>query len=180
MKKVKLILGGRGAECYVHNINEEQKERLINGGVNEDKMTMDLACEILGVDFIEENDARIYTGAYTESDNFYIAAYDESDNLIWESNEDFEFNEELEDHWWDGVEEDGNKLVVEDYIKGNYFEYILELEEDFDPQKLSPIILDISEIVQIIKGLKYDGKELEVSEFGDYWSKGLYFHVYPY
>ena len=179
MKKVKLILGGRGAECYVHNINEEQKERLINGGVNEDKMTMDLACEILDIDFIEENDARIYTGAYNDSENFYIAAYDEENNLIWESNEDFEFNPELEDHDFDSVEEDGPKLIVEDYIKGTYFEYELELEEDFDPQKLSAVQLEIAEIVQIIKGLKYNEKELEVKEWGDYWSKGLYFYVYP-
>lgn len=179
MKKVKLILGGRGSECYVHDINEEQKERLINGGINDDKMTTDLACEILGIDWFEDG-AKIYTGAYTESDNFYIAAYDENNELIWESDEDFEFNEELSDDWYDGVEEDGNKLIIEDYIKGTYFEYILELEEDFDPEKLSPIIIDISETVQIIKGLKYNNQELEISEWGDYWSKGLYFHLYPF
>lgn len=185
MKKVKLILGGRGAECYVHDINEEQKERLINGGINEDKMTIDLVNEILGIDWIEEN-ARVYVGAYTEPDNFYIAAYDEQNNLIWESNEDFEFNPEFEYNEdfelkdFDNVEEDGLKLVIEDYIKGTYFEYQLELEEEFDPQKLSTIQLDISETVQIIKGLKYNGNKLEISEWGDYWSKGLYFHLYPF
>jgi len=178
MKKVKLILGGRGSECYVHNITEEQKERLLDAGLEDDNMTIELACEILGIDFFEDG-ATTYTGAYIQPDDFYIAAYDEDNNLIWESNEDFEFNPEFEDHDFESVEEDGTKLIIEDYIKGTYFEYQLELDEDFDPQKLSAVQLEISEIIQIIKGLKYNGQELEVVEWGDYWSKGFYFHIYP-
>jgi hypothetical protein len=176
MKKVKLILAGRGSECYVHDINEEQKERLINGGIEEDKISLELVCDILGVEWHEEN-ARIYTGASTSPDSFYIAAYDEFNKLIWESDENFEFNEELESHWYDEVEWEPNKLIIHDYIKGNYKEYTLTLEEDFDPNKLSPVIQDVGEIIQLIKDLKYDDKELEDYEWGDYWSKGLSFYL---
>jgi hypothetical protein len=178
MKKIKLILAGRGSECYVHDINEEQKERLVNGGIEDDKISLELVCDILGVEWHEEN-ARIYTGASTSPDSFYIAAYDEFNKLIWESDENFEFNDEL-DTYWDGYEEvewDPNKLIIHDYIKGNFKEYELKLEEDFDPNKLSTVIQDVGEIIQLIKDLKYDDKELEDYEWGDYWSKGLSFYL---
>lgn len=177
-KKVKLILGGRGYETYVHNINEEQKERLVNADIENQNPNYDLVCEILGIDNHDDN-STAYLGASTDPESFYIGAFDENDNVIWESDENFEFNEELEDHWWDEVETDGSKLLIVDYVKGNFHEYVLELEEDFDPQKLSPVYLDISEIIQILKSLKYDGKEIEIDEWGDYWSKGLYYHLYP-
>ena len=179
MKKIKLVLSGRGAECYVHNITEQQKEKLINAGILDNKMSVDSICEMLEIEFFDEK-ANIYTGAYTNSSDFNISVYNETNDLIWESDENFEFNEEFSDDWWNEVEseEDEIKLIVEDYIKGTFQTYELELSEDFDPSKLSPIMLEISESVEIIAGFKYDGQELNKPELGDFLSKGFSFHIY--
>jgi preprotein translocase subunit SecA len=68
-------------------------------------------------------------------------------------------------------------LIVEDTCKGQFFKCEFETKEDFDVSKLSPIITEVGEYVNIITGLRYDDKVLEVTDYGDYWSKGFYFYL---
>ena len=180
MKNIKLILGGKGAECHVHDINKAQKERFINGDVQNDKMSLDLICEILNINFFEEG-ARFYSGVYNSSDQYYIAALDENNNLIFESTEGWSLPikdyKDMDDSDLILVETTPNKFIIEDSVKGNFIEYVLELDDDFDPNKLSPVITDISNTIEIITSLKYDGKEIKKCEYGDNWSKKLNFYL---
>lgn len=176
MHTIKLILGGQGAECYVHDINNVQRNRLIDE-IDNEQMDINLACNILNIDFIE-NGARIYTGAYPEE--MYLAAYDEDDNLIFECDSSFSFANEPDDGWIESVESFEKQIfIVQDYIKGDFMIYHLSLESDFDPGLLSPIMIDVAENAQIIIGLKYNGQEPPDNEAGEYWSKGLFFYLYP-
>jgi hypothetical protein len=69
-------------------------------------------------------------------------------------------------------------LIVEDYTKGQFYIYEVELEKDFNPSLLVPIITEIGERVEIITDLMYNEVELSsYKEFGDYWSKGITYYL---
>lgn len=182
MKKYKVVLGGRGAEVYVFKLTSEQKQKFVEGEIEKDKMDLETVYEILGISFISETD-ETYSGPYIDSESFIFEVYDEEGKLVWDSynmEKDWDFDQ---DSRWDNkdgyesVSDDENLLIAEDYTKGNFREFILEIEEDFDPSKLLPMDTEIAERIQIITGIFYDGKRIEQSEWGDTWSKGLYFYL---
>jgi hypothetical protein len=93
---------------------------------------------------------------------------------VWESKDDWELDFEEYEYAF----EEPNVLIVEDYIKGIFFTYELEIEEDFDYKKLKPIVTEISESVELLTELTYNGVNLNsFKDFGDYWSKGLTFYL---
>ena len=183
MKKYKVMLGGRGAEACVFKLTAEQKQKFVDGQVEKDQMDVDKISEILGVGYISESD-ETYSGPYATSDGwgFVIEVYDEEDKIIWKSyeTENWDFDEEARwdnEDGYESVADDENLLIVEDYSKGNYREYVLEIDGDFDSKKILPLVTEIGERIEIITGLFYDGKKMEDFEWGDTWSKGLYFHL---
>jgi hypothetical protein len=100
--------------------------------------------------------------------------YDESESMVWESPN----NHEFDDVQMEFKFETDQVLIVEDYIKGQFYFYEIELEKDFDPTLLIPIVTEIGERVEIITDLMYNEVELSYyKEFGDYWSKGLTYYL---
>jgi len=96
------------------------------------------------------------------------------DDLIWESKNDHEF----EDYIFEFVFEEDKSLIIEDYTKGQFFQYDIELDEEFDPKKLKPIVTEIGERVEIITNFTYNETDLSLfKEYGDYWSKGLTYYL---
>jgi hypothetical protein len=176
--KYKIKLGGRGADIWVHDINEEQKKLLKEGNVEIDQMEYDDIAKVLGKDNVDDSDF-VYTGVYDEQDAIVIEVRDEEGNVVFDSTEEDEwyFNEDtmIDNENIEFVHEGDNKFLVESYSKGNFFEFDLECEE-FDHAKLSPELVEINERFQLITGLFYDGQELE-KEFDDYWGKGYYYHL---
>lgn len=177
MQKYKVIMGGRGAELYIHQINEDQKQKLKEMDVENESVAVDWdkLNEVLGVenfDYTEE----IYSGAYSSPTSYHITVWDETNNLVWESDEDFFLDEGQEEEDYKMVEKE-NILLIEHYVKGNFVEYTLETE-NFDPEKLQTKVVEINETVQVITGLKYDNKELEIDEYGDSWSKNTVFYIF--
>jgi hypothetical protein len=103
-----------------------------------------------------------------------ITVTDENEKKIWESSDKHEFKEIQEEYIFD----DNDALVVEDYIKGEFYSYEVELEKDFDPTKLLPIITEIGNSVVIISDLIYNEVELKpYKNYGDYWSKGITYYL---
>lgn len=176
MKKYQIVLGGRGADCYIHRLTDEQYEKLNEGGVDKDKMSMDQVLEVLGKDFITDTD-EVVLGAYFEPDLHHFSVHDENENLIWESDKDWdpEFDDEDEDY--NIIYDDENILICEDLLKGTFFNFVIETEEDFDSNKITVIVDEVGEVVPLITGIKYDGKKIEVDEYGDYWDKGFNFYL---
>jgi hypothetical protein len=94
--------------------------------------------------------------------------------MIWESPN----NHEFDDVQMEFKFETDQVLIVEDYIKGQFYTYEIELEKDFDPALLIPIATEIGERVEIITDLRYNEVELSYyKEFGDYWSKGITYYL---
>ena len=176
--KYKITLGGRGADIWVHRLNEEQHKLLKEGEVEKDKIEMDNIAKILGKGMVDESD-EIYTGVY-DSD-FVVQVFNESDVMIFDSlaDEDWSFDEETRDEYENYesfAEEDEPMFFVESYSKGTFFTFEVETDEEFDESKISPIITEINERFEMITGLCYKGEVLE-KEFDDYWGKGYYYHL---
>ena len=168
MSKFTISLGGRGSEVSVHNITEEQKEKLEH--LNLDECAMEDVSHILNFDdelsLIESDE--IYIGAYPEHSQ--ITVFDDNNEIIF--NEDIEkliFEEMISDYTQGKEIYQPLKLYVNDYIKGTFFTLDIDGTELFDIKKLELTYTDI-EGMDIITSFKYNGIE---SEFGDYWSKGL-------
>jgi hypothetical protein len=173
MRKYKIIVGGRGGECYIHHIDTNQKVSLLSEGVEDDKMESEQIAEVLEVDFVTDSD-EVYLGPYNDPEVYLITVIDENDNVVWESDNNHKFSDEE----WEYKYTDADVLIVEDYIKGQFYNYEIELEQDFDPTKLTAIVTEIGERLEVITDLAYSGVELKsYKEIGDYWSKGISYYI---
>lgn len=165
--KYTIEVNGKGAEAFIHKLTEEQYEQLQEGGVEDDAMDTDEISEVLGNDFLETDE--IVTGIYPGSENIQIIVRDESGEVVWESDDEFDFEEYIDDYKFN----DGNYFSAEDYQKGNFFNYVLETDEEFDPSLL------IAETVELLDGcsdlitdIKYRDHEMQ-KDYGDTTSKGF-------
>jgi len=165
--KYTIEVNGKGAEAFIHKLNEEQYEQLQEGGVEDDLMEHEQINEVLGIDFLDSED--IVMGIYPGGENIQIIVKDESGEVVWESDDDFEFEEYEDDYKFN----DTTYFSAEDYQKGNFFNYVLETDEDFDP---SLIIAETLELLDgcsdLIVGIKYRDHEMK-KEYGDTISKGF-------
>ena len=67
-------------------------------------------------------------------------------------------------------------LFIEDYCKGQHIVYDIPLEEEFDISKLKFKIADISERIEIVEGITYEGQDFDLyKSYGTTDSKGLYY-----
>lgn len=178
MKTYKIVFGGRGAEIYLHYLTENKKNLLSEMFVQkkDDQVDFDKLNEILEVenwDYAEQS----FSGTYPSPESYHISVFDDKDNLVWESDDNFFMDQGNEDDDYQLLEEQ-NLLLIENYIKGTIKEYILKLEEDFNPENLTYQSVDINEEIQIITDLKYNNQVMELDDWGDSWSKGVYFYVF--
>lgn len=168
MKTYKISLGGRGSECFIFPLSEEQYKILLDGDVESEKMQHEDVLEILNVEDVFDADESVL-GVYL--DEYYVSVYDE-DVEIWNS----ESNEVDIDSKWIEDEFNNTHLVIEDYSKGNFFNFFIETEEEFNPSKLSFLVTEVGQCRDLITSIKYDDIDLsDTKEFDDYWSKGLYY-----
>ena len=180
--KYKIILGGRGAEIFVHEISDKQKSKLAKLA-DEDNFQIQASTEdiakILDVSDLDQVDIS-FTGIYDEAGNVAIEVYDSKDKPVFDSlkaSKKWYFDEDtrMEHDNYECHYEAGNYMFVENFGKGAYLEFELEAKS-FDPKKLSPVQSEINERFILITGLCYDGKRLEYS-FGDYSGKGTYYYL---
>ena len=173
MKKYKIIVGGRGGECYIHHIDTTKKVSLLSEDVEENQMETEDIAKILGVDFVTDSD-EIYLGPYYDPEVYLITVLDENENVVWESDNEHQFPDE----GWNYKYTDSDVLIVEDYVKGQFFTYDIELEQDFDPSKLAVMVTELAERIEVITDIIYNGVDLrDYKEYGDYWSKGISYYL---
>lgn len=170
MEKYKIEISGKGGEYYTYPITEEQKDSLNNSIVSESQEDM---CSVLGVDDIISSD-NTFVGPYFDSELFSISVYNQNGEVVWESPEDFYFENDGEYI----IECSSNHFIVEDYVKGTFYSYEIECDE-FDSSKLEPIVTSLADDrFEILSGLIYDGKDLsETKEYVGYWSKGFSYYT---
>jgi len=178
MKSYKVILGGRGVECYVHPIDSKKKKKLREMKIEEDDLPVDWdeLNKVLGVESWDYSD-EVYTGPYANPSAYHITVLDENNEQIFSSDDEFYMEEGENEDDFKYIEKK-DVLVIEHYVKGTFKEYILKIEEEFDEKKFTPVIYEINEAISIITDLKYDNKEMDLEEYGDNWSKGAFFYIF--
>ena len=171
MSKFTISLHGRGAEINVHNITEEQREKLEHLDLNNcifedvsDVLEMEDEFSLIGSD-------EVYIGSYPEHSR--ITVFDEEREIVFsEEIENLTLNELISESSSINEVYQKNKLYVNDNIKGTFFELVVE-EDSFDVKSLELHFSDI-EGSELITSIKYKDSELD---FGDYWSKGIVYFL---
>lgn len=163
-----LKISGRGGENYLHKLSKEQYDKLSDLDLEE--VDQDQITEILQIESVVETDYSIL-GAYTDPESVFITVTDESGNLVFESNEDTDLN-----YKFNQLQLDGDYFVSQDYVKGQFQEFEFE-SESFDLKKLNLVVTEIGYELEAVTRIIYDGQEIEPVDYGDYWSKGLYFYL---
>jgi len=166
--KYTLKITGHGGDNYLHKLSQEQYDKLSQLDLEESDQ--DELCEILKVESVTETDYSIL-GAYTDPESFYIIVTDESGNVVFESDEDTDLN-----YKFNQLQLEGDFFVAHDYVKGDFQEFEIE-DESFDLDKLNLVVTEIGYELEAITRIIYDGHELEPVDYGDYWSKGIYFYL---
>ncbi len=171
--KYKIQIFGRGGECYVHLLNDEQREKLLDGGVEQDMIdSEDIATILEKPDIFSETDD-IFLGSYTEDYCIQIKVTNENDVVVWESSDDEDFETDYEYKFVDD-----KSLIVYDDVKGEFFSYELEIDDEFNPNKLKLVVTELGERIELITRVTYNDVDLEsFKDYGDYWSKGLSYFI---
>lgn len=170
--KYKIEVSGKGAESFIFPLTEKQREQLADAEVESGNMDYDEICKILEVeDYFSTNDA--ITGLYNGSNHgeyLFIEVFDETGNKVWESTEDFDFEEVQDEYQYGG----GNFLLIEDYQKGNFFRYEIDIDGEFNPKLLSCVIVELLDgMSELITDIKYNGQKIDFKDYGDTSSKGF-------
>jgi hypothetical protein len=170
--KYNISLGGRGSDCRIFRVSDEEFQYLKENGVEEENLEYEEICDYLQKELLFDEADEYVVGPYL--DELYLVVQDEDKNVIFES--ESMPDDVIDNSVWESCQLEGeNYFVIEDYSKGNFFSFEVE-NENFDINKLSFIVKEIAESRDFIVGLKYDGVDLtDTKEYGDYWSKGLYY-----
>jgi len=170
--KYKIEITGRGVDCYVHKITEFQKNDLIDNEIEMNVDSIDDVANILSIDDVFDTDL-VHTGFYNDSENYNITIRYVDDNKTLELIEYY-----FDDYDYTSIYRDDNYLIISDQVKGNILNYEIDIEDEFDIGKLKPVVLGLSDNLEIIIDFTYDGKDLtDNKEYGDYDSKGFSYYL---
>ena len=184
--KYKIILGGSGAELYIHRIKSDQIKTFKEKRINELPMSSDEVLTILNKDNFDTT-KESFTGPYFLSEGVYtIEVYDEKNEMVWshysDEDESWEYDPDLQaeidecsDSYCEFYADD--VLVAEVHCRGIFKEYILDLTEDFDPNLLTPKIMEVVQRYAVITDLFYNKEKLYPSEWGDPETSGVDFYL---
>ena len=168
--KYKIEIIGHGVDCYVHKIDENQLRDLIDNEIESGMTSIFEISDILSIDDSLETDL-VHTGFYNDSGSYIIRVTCDDKVLDFE---DYDFD----DYDYSSIYRDDNYLIISDSVKGNIFNYDIEIDGEFDIEKLKPVVLDMCENLDIIVDFTYDDRELtDNKEWGDYDSKGFNYYI---
>jgi hypothetical protein len=167
MYNYKICIGGIGAEVYIHHIYDEQIEKLKMIGIENQELEHDInnIINILEVDHIDQGEIN-FTGAYGSPELYVIDVFDENSKLVWKSDGNTCLNQGIEEGDCRPIESI-DFLVCENKSEGSYFEFKLETENIFDPEKLETQTVDIggNGTIVLLSGLKYDRKSISLYDY---------------
>lgn len=159
MKKVTIELSGHGEDCFIHELNDKQFEKFEDKEVEDGEMTLSQVLKVLKKNSHTETENSVF-GPNPDSISLYIK--DENGSTLFEYEENWEFQSVQNE---EGILfDEPNLLYISESLKGTFYSFTLELENEFDISKLNPIITEVGESLEVITGLVYDGIKLEPFE----------------
>lgn len=163
--KLTIQVWGSGDDVFLHRLTEDQLNELTESGIEDDLMSIEEIAKVLDLEDPLETDNRV-TGVY--HDKIIIKVMNEEGLVVWES-ESVDFDEYREEYLYN----DGNWLMIADFVKGNFFNYQLEIDDEFDPSLLVAETAELLDgVLDLITDIKYGDIEMK-RDFGDLDSKGF-------
>lgn len=167
MRKYIIEVSGNGSECFVFDITDEQREKLINIKEDINTLSTDEVLEILEEDSLYDC-GHFYVGPKTGIGNFSITVKDEEGKKIWKSPNNWNIPEETIEFMCNTK----NTLIIEGKSGGFFYDYEIEIEDEFEEEKISVIVTDVGDVIQIISDITYEDVSLNsYKEYGDYNTK---------
>lgn len=199
--KYTLELLGRGRECYLHTVTDDEWNTLWalykehDGSFQEHDTTDILKYAGLSLEneYLIDKAFKSITGPFAEPSEFQLIVRNETGETIFDSTnlDAYAFQEVLNDEayadeyptgkWLGTGHEDELWICASEMIKGGFWTASIETEGEFDPAKLQ---LDIMTVVEdrilLVTGASYNGKKLQHEWLDDYTSRGLVIDInYP-
>jgi hypothetical protein len=170
MKKFTIELSGHGEDCFIHKVSDQQFEKFEDKEVEDGEMTLSQVLKVLKKNSHTETETSVF-GPNPDSISLYIK--DEKGSTLFEYEENWEFQSVQNE---EGVLfDEPNLLYISESLKGTFYSFTLELENEFDISKLNPILTEVGESVELLTGLIYDGKKLNADDkLIDMEGKGRY------
>lgn len=170
--KYTITIGGRGADVITYELTEEQHQTLKEGGVEEDQMDHDEINDVLGFEYLFDNIEPKYNGAYLDS--LHIEVKDENNVVIY-TMEKIDYDKTISNEVYC---DEKHYFFIEDYSKGDFWVYNIELDEEFDKDKLILQLTDVGRRIDLVTGIMYDSNDFDDErDHGDTSSKGYYYHL---
>jgi hypothetical protein len=156
MKKFTIDLSGHGQDIFIHEINDKQFEKFEDKEVEDGEMTLSQVLKVLKKNSHTETETTLFG---PNPDNIALYIKDENGSTLFAYEENCEFQSVKNE---DGVLfDEPNLLFISESLKGIFYSFTLELENEFDITKLNPILTEVGESTELITGLIYDGKKLK-------------------
>jgi len=137
-----ILLEGVGAEVYVHDLDEEQKDQLQELGEELDRTDI---LEVLGVDDLRvKRDGAYFSGIEPYPQAYHISVYDLEGTLVWESDDEFfmdDIGDEEDEELFSMRTED--VLLYREEFEGLFKVFMLDIADGFDPERLNFLSLNI-------------------------------------
>ena len=202
--KYTLELSGRGRECYLHSVTDDQWNTLWalykeHGHSFHELDTTDILNKAgLSREYedIMDKAFKTITGPFAGPSEFQLVVRNDAGAAVFDStNLDADaFHEVLnagsyaEDDapyprgaWLNSGHEEELWICASEMIKGGFWTAAIETEGDFDPAKLQlDIMTVVEERILLVTGASYHGKKLQPEWLDDYTSRGLVIEInYP-
>ena len=201
--KYTLELSGRGRECYLHTLTDDQWNTLWalykEHGHSFDELDNADVLEKAGLssnhEDIQDKAIKTITGPFASQGEFQLIVRNDAGDSIFDSVDlDADTLQEVLDSgsssgdapcptasWVGSGHDEELWICVTDMIKGGFWVATIETEGEFDPTKLQlDFMMVVEERIHLVTGASYDGQKLQPEWLDDYTSRGLVIEInYP-
>jgi hypothetical protein len=146
--QVKLF--GLGSKLYIVSLTDEQYKYLKKKKV--ENLEISEICSFLNIDL---NSNQILQDPYWADHS--IVVY-ENEIELWHS--DFDIETQIHNEWIEKNTEYKYQLIIEQLCKGEFSSFTLEINDTFNPEKLSRITEEYGNFKDFVVGIKYDDKDI--------------------
>ena len=201
--KYSLELSGRGRECYLHAVTDDQWNTLWtlykDHGHSFDELDNTEVLEKAGLssnhEDIQDKAFKTLTGPFVAQGEFQLVVRNETGEAIFDSSDlDEDILQEVLDSgssssdtpcptasWIGSGHDEELWICATEMIKGEFWTADIETEGEFDPTKLQlDFMMVVEDRIHLLTGASYDGQKLQPEWLDDYTSRGMVLDInYP-
>lgn len=194
--KYNIELSGRGRECYLHHVSDNQWSSLWalynENGHSFDSLDKAIVLRKAGLEHnyeeIQDKAFKTITGPFAACGEFQLEVHNQVGEVIFDSvHLDATALQEILDtgistgaapcptaSWVASGHDEELWICAAEMIKGRFWAAAVETEGEFDAFKLQlDLMVVVEDRIELVTGASYDGQKLQLEWIDDYSSRGL-------